>query len=109
LPLYVIATDGHPLSRPRSISRFLGPSDRIDAIAIGPPAGKYSMGTLPFKNMAWHDPFPAQQVATSPLGGPHPVMLYLRSCASICDAPMDRRGLGEHNRTPAAARIFTDR
>jgi suppressor of ftsI len=65
MPLYVIATDGHPLSRPRPISEFLlGPGQRIDAIAIGPPAGEYPMGTLLFKNMAWRDPFPAQQVAT---------------------------------------------
>jgi suppressor of ftsI len=65
MPLYVIATDGHPLSRPRKISEFLlGPGQRIDAIAIGPPAGEYAMATLLFKNMAWRDPFPAQQIAT---------------------------------------------
>jgi suppressor of ftsI len=65
MSLYVIATDGHPLSRPRKISEFLlGPGQRIDAIAIGPPAGEYAMGALLFKNMAWRDPFPAQQIAT---------------------------------------------
>jgi suppressor of ftsI len=65
MPLYVIATDGHPLSRPRKISDFLlGPGQRIDAIAVGPPAGEYAMGTILFKNMAWRDPFPAQQIAT---------------------------------------------
>jgi FtsP/CotA-like multicopper oxidase with cupredoxin domain len=63
--LYVIATDGHPLSRPRKISDFLlGPGQRIDVIAVGPPAGEYRMGTPLFKNMAWRDPFPAQQIAT---------------------------------------------
>jgi FtsP/CotA-like multicopper oxidase with cupredoxin domain len=63
--LYVIATDGHPLSRPRRIEEFLsGPGQRFDAIAIGPPAGEYAIRTLQFKNMAWRDPFPGQHVAT---------------------------------------------
>ena len=54
MPLYVIATDGHPLSRPRKLSEFfIGPGQRIDAIAIGPPAGEYLMATMLFKNMAW--------------------------------------------------------
>jgi suppressor of ftsI len=65
MPLYVVATDGHPLSRPRKLSEFLiGPGQRIDAIAIGPPAGVYAMATKLFKNMAWREPFPAQQIAT---------------------------------------------
>jgi suppressor of ftsI len=65
MPLYVVATDGHPLSRPRKSSEFLiGPGQRIDAIAIGPPAGEYAMATKLFKNMAWREPFPAQQIAT---------------------------------------------
>jgi suppressor of ftsI len=65
MPLYVVATDGHPLSRPRKLSEFLiGPGQRIDAIAIGPPAGAYPMGTMLFQNMAWREPFPAQQIAT---------------------------------------------
>lgn len=63
--LHVIATDGHPLSRPRRIEEFLsGPGRRFDAIAIGGPAGEYAIRTLTFKNMAWRDPFPGQQVAT---------------------------------------------
>jgi suppressor of ftsI len=65
MSLYVVATDGHPLSRPRKISDvLLGPGQRIDAIAIGPPGGEYAMGTTLFKNMAWREPFPAQQIAT---------------------------------------------
>ncbi len=65
MPLYVVATDGHPLSRPRKMTEFLiGPGQRIDAIVIGPPAGEYAMSTLQFKNMAWREPFPAQQIAT---------------------------------------------
>jgi FtsP/CotA-like multicopper oxidase with cupredoxin domain len=76
MPLYVVATDGHPLSRPRKSSEFLiGPGQRIDAVAIGPPAGEYAMATKEFKNMAWREPFPAQQIATivstgSPAGSP---------------------------------------
>jgi len=63
--LYVIATDGHPLSRPRKMSEFLlGPGQRIDAIAVGPPAGEYAIETLAFKNMAWREVFPGQQIAT---------------------------------------------
>jgi suppressor of ftsI len=63
--LHVIATDGHPLARPRRIGEFLsGPGQRFDAIAIGPPAGEYAIRTLTFKNMAWRDPFPGQHVAT---------------------------------------------
>jgi suppressor of ftsI len=69
--LYVIATDGHPLSRPRKMNEFLlGPGQRIDAIAIGPPPGKYAIATLPFKNMAWREIFPGQQVATIVSAGP---------------------------------------
>jgi FtsP/CotA-like multicopper oxidase with cupredoxin domain len=65
MPLYVVATDGHPLSRPRKMNSFLlGPGQRIDAIAIGPPTGEYAMATILFKNMAWREPFPAQQIAT---------------------------------------------
>jgi FtsP/CotA-like multicopper oxidase with cupredoxin domain len=69
--LYVIATDGHPLSRPRKMSEFLlGPGQRIDAIAIGPPPGENAIATLPFKNMACREIFPCQQVATIVSAGP---------------------------------------
>jgi suppressor of ftsI len=69
--LYAIAIDGHPLSRPRKMNEFLlGPGQRIDAIAIGPPPGKYAIATLPFKNMAWREIFPGQQVATIVSAGP---------------------------------------
>jgi suppressor of ftsI len=65
MPLYVFATDGHPLSQPRKINGvLLGPGQRIDVVAIGPPAGEYTMGTLSFHNMAWRETFPAQPIAT---------------------------------------------
>ena len=65
MPLYVVATDGHFLSRPQRLTEiFIGPGQRIDAIAVGPPAGEYAMQTIPFQNQAWHAPDPAQQIAT---------------------------------------------
>ena len=49
MPLYVVATDGHPLSRPRKMTEFfLGPGQRIDAIAIGPESGEHAMRTISF-------------------------------------------------------------
>src|SRR5712691_3793861 len=51
--LYVVATDGHPLSRPRKVSKFfLGPGERMDVIAVGPAPGEYPMSTIAFKNEA---------------------------------------------------------
>ncbi len=65
MPFFVIATDGHPLSRPRRLTElFIGPGQRIDAIVIGPSAGEYPVRTVPFQNQAWKAPDPAQQIAT---------------------------------------------
>jgi suppressor of ftsI len=65
MPLYVLARDGHPLSQPRKMTEFfVGPGQRIDAIAIGPKHGEYAMRTIPFQNEAWRRPDPAQQLAT---------------------------------------------
>src|SRR5229473_2138979 len=65
MPLYVLATDGHPLSRPRKVTElFLGPGERVDAIAIGPQSGEYAMRTIPFQNEAWKKPEPSRQLAT---------------------------------------------
>jgi suppressor of ftsI len=65
MPLYVIATDGHPLSRPLKLTEiFMGPGERIDALVIGPPAGEYAIHTIAFQNQAWRAPDPAQQIAT---------------------------------------------
>jgi suppressor of ftsI len=64
MPLCVLATDGHPLSRPRKMTElFLGPGERVDAIAIGPPSGGYAMSTVPFQNEAWKKPEPARRLA----------------------------------------------
>jgi FtsP/CotA-like multicopper oxidase with cupredoxin domain len=65
MPLYVIATDGHPLSRPRKVPElFLGPGQRVDALAIAPPAGEYALATVPFQNEAWRKPEAPVRLAT---------------------------------------------
>jgi FtsP/CotA-like multicopper oxidase with cupredoxin domain len=72
-PLYVLATDGHPLSQPRKMSEFfLGPGERVDTIAIGPQAGEYVMRTISFQNEAWRKPDPPQQLATIVSAGSPP-------------------------------------
>jgi suppressor of ftsI len=65
MPVYVLATDGHPLPSPRKVSEFLvGPGERIDAVAIGPKPGEYAMRTIAFQNEAWRRPEPTQQLAS---------------------------------------------
>jgi suppressor of ftsI len=65
MPLYVLATDGHPLSSRGQVSEFLiGPGDRVDAVAMGPEPGEYAMRTISFQNEAWRKPDPAQQLAS---------------------------------------------
>ena len=57
MALYVVGTDGHPLSQPRKVSEFfIGPGERIEAIAVGPPPGEYAMRTISFQNEAWRPP-----------------------------------------------------
>jgi suppressor of ftsI len=64
MALYVVATDGHALSRPRKMTEFfIGPGERIDAIAVGPPAGEYPMRTISFQNEAWRPPEPVLPLA----------------------------------------------
>jgi suppressor of ftsI len=71
MPLYVMATDGHPLSQPREISEFfIGPGERIDAIAVGPTPGEYPMHTLSFQNEAWRPPEPVLPLAIITSSGP---------------------------------------
>jgi FtsP/CotA-like multicopper oxidase with cupredoxin domain len=65
MPLYVVARDGHPLTQPQKVSEFfVGPGERIEAIAVGPEPGEYPIMTIPFQDQAWRRPFPAQQLAT---------------------------------------------
>ena len=64
MPLYVVATDGHALSRPQKMTElFFGPGERIEAIVVGPPAGEYKLRTVPFQNEAWRLPEPGLQLA----------------------------------------------
>jgi suppressor of ftsI len=64
MPLYVVATDGHALPRPRKVTEFfIGPGERIDAIAIGPAPGEYPMRTVSFQNEAWRPPEPVLPLA----------------------------------------------
>jgi FtsP/CotA-like multicopper oxidase with cupredoxin domain len=80
MPLYILATDGHPRSQPRKTTEFfLGPGERIDAIAIGPQAGEYAMRTIPFQNEAWKKPDPAQQLATIVAAGSGPTRADVES------------------------------
>ena len=65
MPLYVLATDGHPLSRPsRTAELFLGPGERVDAIVVGPSSGEYALHTVSFQNEAWKEPAPSVRLAT---------------------------------------------
>jgi suppressor of ftsI len=112
MPLYVVATDGHPLSQPRKMTEFfVGPGQRIDAIAIGPQAGEYAMRTIPFQNEAWKKPDPAQQLATIASSGagttganPEPEVLRqhvvgARWIDEVRSAPIARRRTLEYSRT----------
>jgi suppressor of ftsI len=113
MPVYVVATDGHPRSRPERLTElFLGPGQRLDAIAIGPPAGEYAMRTISFQNQAWKKPDPPQQMATivsAGLGTPGPhveaeVLAQRVASARWADevrpAPIARRRTLVYSRTP---------
>jgi FtsP/CotA-like multicopper oxidase with cupredoxin domain len=113
MALYVLATDGHPLSQPRKVSELLlGPGQRIDAIAIGPQPGEYALRTIPFQNEAWRKPDPAQQLATivsegSPANGADVESEVLRQRVTgarwfdeVRATPIARRRRLEYSRTP---------
>jgi FtsP/CotA-like multicopper oxidase with cupredoxin domain len=110
--LYGLATDGHPLSRPRPIADlFLGPGERIDLIAIARQPGSYEMGTISFPNEAWRTPRPPQKLATIDCAGPaekvggEAVILNQRVQAerwidTVRSAPIARRRTLVYSRTP---------
>jgi len=112
MPLYAVATDGHPLSQPRKITElFLGPGERIDAIAIGPQAGKYAMRTIAFQNEAWKKPGPVQQLATVVSDGPGTATANTEAevSQSACHgSAVDRRGSVRPDRSPPLVGIFED-
>jgi suppressor of ftsI len=73
MPLYVVATDGHALSQPRKVTEFfIGPGERVDAIAIGPALGEYPMRTISFQNEAWRPPEPVLSLAVITSSGSTP-------------------------------------
>jgi FtsP/CotA-like multicopper oxidase with cupredoxin domain len=113
MPLYVVATDGHPRSRPgRATEFFIGPGQRIDAIAIGPQTGEFAMRTISFQNQAWKKPDPAQQLATIVSDGSGTLnpqteaeVLNQRVASArwfdeVRTAPIARRRTLEYSRTP---------
>jgi suppressor of ftsI len=112
MALYALATDGHPLSQPRKMTEFfIGPGERIDAIAIGPPTGEYAMRTVSFQNEAWKKPDPVQQLAVIVSGGTGMArdakteVLAQRNVGArwideVRSAPVARRRTLEYSRTP---------
>jgi suppressor of ftsI len=101
--LYAVATDGHPLSQPKQVAElFLGPGERLDAIAVGPPPGEYAATTIPFQNQAWKQPDAARRLATVVSSGAG------RSAGSVGDEILVQRLSGprwiDEVRTAAIAR-----
>jgi suppressor of ftsI len=122
MPLYVVATDGHPLSRPRKMAEFfISPGQRIDAIAIGPPPGEYAMKSISFQNQAWKPPAPSQQMATvvsagSGTSGASPEQEILARgrdgqawIDDVRSAPIAHRRTLTYSRTPDRKMFFIDR
>jgi FtsP/CotA-like multicopper oxidase with cupredoxin domain len=108
MPLYVVATDGHPLSRPQRMTEFfVGPGQRIEAIVIGPPAGEYPMRTIPFQNQAWKAPDPAQQMATIVASGPQ-ATAPMNGAEIMSQRVQDARWIDEIRTAPIAQRRTLD-
>lgn len=104
MPLYVIATDGHPLSRPQRLTElFIGPGQRIDAIAIGPMAGEYAMRTIPFQNQAWNPLTPAEQIATIVASGSQ-ASAQASETKVLGQQVQEARWIDEVRKTPIARR-----
>jgi suppressor of ftsI len=104
MPLYVVATDGHFLSRPQRLTEFfVGPGQRIDAIVIGPPAGEYAVRTIPFQNQAWRAPDPAQQIATIAASGTQ-ALAQANEAEILRQQVLGARWIDEIRNTPIARR-----
>jgi suppressor of ftsI len=102
--LYAVATDGHALSQPQRINElFLGPGERVDAIAVAPPTGEYAIGTIPFQNEAWKKPSPSQQLATIVSTGPSAAGPGLES-QILAQRVQGRRWIDEVRAAPIARR-----
>jgi FtsP/CotA-like multicopper oxidase with cupredoxin domain len=104
LPFYVLATDGHALSRPqRTDELFIGPGERVEAIVIGPPAGEYSVHTVSFQNEAWKTPDPPQRIATLIASG-KPAATQINEAGILRQELQGRRWIEEIRRAPIARR-----
>jgi FtsP/CotA-like multicopper oxidase with cupredoxin domain len=90
---------------------FVGPGQRIDAIAIGPQAGEYAMRTISFQNQAWRKPDPVQQLATvvsdgSGTASAHETEVLRQHIVGprwideVRSTPIARRRTLEYSRTP---------
>ena len=107
-----MATDGHALSQPRKVSEFfIGPGERIDAIAIGPAPGEYPMRTISFQNEAWRPPEPVLPLAVITCSGPSPPDVGLETeilRQRVARAAMDRRRPRRADRAPPHAGLFEE-
>ncbi|CAB3771775.1 multicopper oxidase family protein [Paraburkholderia humisilvae] len=121
LPFYVVATDGHVLSKPRRTTEFfMGPGQRYDIVFIGPPAGEYAMRTISFQNEAWLPPEPVQQIATVVSSGPamptSPIEDHVlnqkvrgpRWLEDVRSATIARRRTLDYSRTPDRSMFMID-
>jgi FtsP/CotA-like multicopper oxidase with cupredoxin domain len=119
MTLRVIARGGRPLRQPNQQSTlFLGPGERVDAIAVGPAAGEYAMATVPFQNEGMAggrpEPTPGDDRLNRLTGGRrrpgHPIARQRAVGGSWIDevvaAPIARRRTLEYCRNPDR-KLFT--
>jgi FtsP/CotA-like multicopper oxidase with cupredoxin domain len=69
--LYVVATDGHPHSRPTVAKDILlGPGQRVEAIVVGPLPGRYDLRSEPLILEEGRPPLPERRLAVLVSSGP---------------------------------------
>lgn len=63
MAFYVVGTDAHYLPRPQKVDHvLLGPAQRIDALVVGGPQGRYSFKSLPFTLEEGRPPLPERDL-----------------------------------------------
>jgi suppressor of ftsI len=71
MPLYVLATDGHYLRQPTPVAEvMLGPGQRIDAVVIGGPPGRYQFKSVSFPLESGEPPLPERLLGVVESQGP---------------------------------------
>ncbi len=71
MPFYVVGTDAHYLPRPRRVDHvLLGPGQRIDAVVVGGPSGRYRFRSIPFTLEEGRPPLPERDLGIVVSGGP---------------------------------------